>query len=68
MKQKVKKITFVDLADDLMFEVYKKMMFREALPEEGNMKKIFKKYFKKAIKINNPNINNEENGAESTTD
>lgn len=65
-QQKEKKITFQDLADDLMFEVYKTMQFRTGLPEEGNMKKLFKKFFKKAIKINNPKLEND--GTESTTD
>ncbi|MCK9273086.1 hypothetical protein M0P65_06075 [Candidatus Gracilibacteria bacterium] len=66
MKHKEKKITFNDLADDLMFEVFQKMTFKNTLTEEVAMKKIFKKYFKKAIKINNPDIN-KENGSDSTT-
>jgi len=64
MKHKEKKITLDDLADELMFEVYKTMFFRN-FPEEGNMKNTFKKFFRKAIKLNNKNNNDEPDTANS---
>ena len=60
MKNKDKKITLDDLADELMFEIYQKMQFRSISQfEEGEMKKVFKKFFRKAIKINNKIFDNE---------
>lgn len=60
MKNKDKKITLDDLADELMFEIYQKMQFRSnSQLEEGDMKKVFKKFFRKAIKIHDKIIDNE---------
>ena len=62
--KKPKKITLTDLADDLMFETYKLMMFRDKLPEEGNMKKIFRKYLRKAMQLATNTLT--ENGSDTT--
>ena len=62
--KKPKKITLTDLADDLMFETYKLMKFVETIPKETEMKKIFRKYLRKAMQLATNTLT--ENGSDTT--